>query len=92
MIPRLGSQSITVQIFSNPASEFEGIGLVSFENLVTDGYRSNLEMEMRSNVECSCRINLFLEPWIPSSSAAMISMNSLILIAEERQSNLMQIT
>ena len=63
---------ITVQTFPGPTSVTR---LVSFQIFVTDSYQSKLLEVIRSNVNCSCHINFFLEPWIPSSSAAMNTNN-----------------
>ena len=79
VIWRLSAQSITVQTFHSLITELEDTGLV----LLTNGYQANQQRGIRSNVERSHLIKLFLEPWVLPSMVAMTSLNQLVLIEKE---------
>ena len=83
LISRLGPQSITVQTFPGPTSEFEDTRLVS---LSTSAKGDQVERPMFR------RIKLFLDTWILPSWITLASISSLILIVEERQRNPLKVT
>ena len=83
MAEGLVTQRMSLQIFSRATSEFEGTGLVSFQVSVTDGYQTDLERGVRSNIERFRPVKSFLQPWILPSSVTMTSTSSLLLIVKK---------